>query len=118
MSAVKFPLPSLRLMALTPGLQFAALAVYVIPFGLVILLDPVGWFWTYVLYAMALVSPLVFGSGLVLGWLVSRKRGATRPDGSEYVVATTGTVLMGAALALSLFFWVALVMSELALREL
>lgn len=106
------------MIALTPALQFGVLGLYVTTVGLVIWLDPAGWFWIDVaLFAMALAAPLVFGAGCVLGWWVSRERGSTRPDGSEFMVATTGNVLTGAAFALSLFLWGALIVLEYGLRD-
>ena len=58
-------------------------------------------------------SPLIFGPAWALGRWVSRRRGATRPDGSEYMLATLGNVLMGFGLAVSCTLWIAIVWSAL-----
>lgn len=59
-------------------------------------------------FGIVLVSPMIFGTAWTLGWLVRRRRGATRPDGSEYLTATVGNVLMGFGFVLSVLMWIAI----------
>ena len=92
------PLPGPRLVAVVPAIQFAVLGLWVVVIAGVTWLEPLG-------VAMLIGFPLLFGAAYALGWWVSRERGTTRPDGSEYVVATLGNVLMGFGFVLSLLLW-------------
>ena len=92
------PSPGPRWIAAVPAIQFAVLGLYVAVIAGVTWIEPLG-------VAMLIGSPLLFGAAYALGWWVSRERGTTRPDGSEYVVATVGNVLMGFGFVLSLLLW-------------
>lgn len=94
-----------RWAAAVPVLQFGVVVVY----GLPLFVDesvPGDVFLGFVLG-----SPLIFGTAWALGWWVERRRGATRPDGSEYMIATLGNVLMGSGLLFSVVFWVYIAMA-------
>ena len=92
------PSPGPRWIAAVPAIQFAVLGLYVAVIAGVTWIEPLG-------VAMLIGSPLLFGAAYALGWRVSRERGTTRPDGSEYVIATLGNVLMGFGFVLSLLLW-------------
>ena len=97
------PSPGPRLIAVVPAVQFAVLGLYVVAIG-VTWLDPEYGVADEIGVAL-LIGSLLCGAGYALGWWVSRERGRTRPDGSEYVVATLGNVLMGFGFVLSLLLW-------------
>ena len=102
------PPPGPRLIAAVPAFQFAVLGLYVVVITGVTWLDPV--YGVAVIGVVMLIgSPLLFGAAYALGSWVSRERGTTRPDGSEYVVATLGNVLMGFGFVLSLLVWGAII---------
>ena len=97
------PSPGPRFIAVVPAVQFALLGLFVVAivgirhypeYGV----EEVG-------FAMLIGSPILFGAAYALGKWVSSERGTTRPDGSEYVVATLGNVLMGFGFVLSLLLW-------------
>ena len=98
------PSPGPRLIAAVPAFQFAVLVLCVVAIAGVTWLDPVYGVAKVIGVAMV-IAPLLFGAAYALGWWVSRERGTTRPDGSEYVVATLGNVLMGFGFVLSLVLW-------------
>jgi hypothetical protein len=78
-----------------PGVQLGIVILSV----LVLLLDAMlPW---VVGASLAFGFPLIFGAALAAGVWVSRRRGGTRPDGTEYVIATFGNVVMGLGLGLS-----------------
>ena len=93
--------PSPRLIAAVPAFQFAVLGLYVVAIAVYVY----GVVDADVMGVAMLIGSLLFGVGCALGWWVSRERGTTRPDGSEYVVATLGNVLMGFGFVLSLLLW-------------
>jgi hypothetical protein len=82
-----------------PAIQAAVVAGY----GLLLADD--GAVPDAVLFGLVLGSPLVFAAAWALGWSVQRRRGAVRADGSEYLIATVGNVLMGFGFVLSVLAW-------------
>jgi hypothetical protein len=100
---VNLPSPGPRLIAAVPACQFAVLGLYIVAI-VVTWLDPEYGLADEIGAAM-LIGALLCGAGYALGWWASRERGTTRPDGSEYVVATLGNVLMGFGFVLSLLLW-------------
>jgi len=114
---VELPSPAPRLIAVVPALQFAVLGLYVVALAGVTLLDPEYGVADVVSLAMLVGSPFLFGAACALGWWVSKERGPTRPDGSEYVVATLGNVLVGLGFALSLLVWGAIMWLNYGLRD-
>ena len=97
------PSPGPRLIAAVPAFQFAVLGLYVVAIA-VTWLDPEHGVVDVIGVAL-LIGSLLCGAGYALGWWVNRERGTTRRDGSEYVVATLGNVLMGFGFVLSLLLW-------------
>ena len=93
-------------MPAVPAAQAAVVATYAL---LVLYLERVP---EVVFLGLFVGSPVVFGSAWALGWLVRRRRGANRPDGGEYMIATLGNVLMGFAFVLSVLMWVLILWSS------
>jgi len=102
---VGVPSPGPRLIAAVPAFQFSVLGLYVVAIAGMKWLAPEYGVAELIGVAMLIGSPLLFGAAFALGKWVSRERGTTRPDGSEYVVATVGNVLMGFGFVLSLVLW-------------